>query len=145
MANDGTSFAAPSMPSDAEAGKRAYRRLPRAYSVDVAKLAFPMPEEGMLTACCDISPGGLCVEAPAGGFAPGETCRLKVLIPLLNKFSPGFFKVYENDAEQYFTALATVAWVKPLSGRLLVGFKFVNVHDDQMRSLEKLIERAFAK
>ena len=145
MVNSVNGFAAPSMPSDTDADKRSYQRLPRTYPVDVMKLAFPMPKEGMQTKCCDISKGGLCVEAPAADFAIGDTCQLKALIPLLNKFAPGFFKVYENDAEQYFTALAEVAWIKPLPGQFLVGFKFVNVHADQMKALEKLIERAFSE
>lgn len=144
MINRVNSYAVPSMPSDADADKRSYQRLPRTYPVDIAKLAFPMPKESIQTKCCDISKGGICVEAPAVDFAIGDTCRLQALIPLLNKFAPGFFKVYENDAEQYFTALAEVAWIKPLPGQFLVGFKFVNVHTDQMHALEKLIERAFA-
>ncbi|MDR3073194.1 MAG: PilZ domain-containing protein [Deltaproteobacteria bacterium] len=139
-------LAAPGMPSDDEAEKRIYQRLPRTYPVEVMKLSFPMPREGLQTKCCDISKGGVCVEAPStAGLTEGDTCQLKALIPLFNKFSQGFFKVYENDAEQYFTALSEVSWIKPLPGQCLIGFKFVNVHDDQMAALEKLIERAFAQ
>lgn len=133
------------MPSDEDAEKRVYQRLPRTYPVEVTRLDFPMPKEGMRTKCCDISKGGICVEAAAVEFAVGDTFQVRVLIPLLNKFSRNFFKVYENDAEQYFLALAEVAWVKPISGQFLIGFKFVNVHSDQMAALEKLIERAFAR
>ena len=136
---------APTMPSDDDIDKRAYQRLPRTYPVAVAKLDFPMPKESMQTKCCDISTGGICVEAPAVDFVAGDTCQVRVLIPLLNKFSQTFYKVYENDAEQYFMALAEVAWIKPMPGQFLVGFKFVNVHSDQMTALEKLIERAFAQ
>lgn len=137
-------FAAPSMPSDSDAEQRVYKRLPKTYPVEVIKLAFPMPPKGMETKCCDISKGGICVEAPKADIAIGDTCQVKVLIPMLNKFSSGFFKVYENDAEQYFMALAEVAWIKPIPGQFLMGFKFVNVHSDQMAALERLIERAFA-
>ena len=132
------------MPSDADAEQRGYQRLPRTYPVEVIKLAFPMPQNGMETKCCDISTGGICVEAPEACLAIGDTCQIKVLIPMLNKFSKSFYRVFENDAEQYFMALAEVAWIKPLPGQFLIGFKFVNVHDDQMTALEKLIERAFA-
>ena len=145
MTNSVTPFAAPTMPSDEDAEKRVYQRLPRTYPVEVTRLDFPMPKEGMQTKCCDISKGGICVEAPAVEFAVGDTFQVQVLIPLLNKFSQNFFKVYENDAEQYFLALAEVAWIKPIPGQFLVGFKFVNVHSDQMTALEKLIERAFAQ
>ena len=146
MSRSSRDFAAPAMPSGEGAEQRAYQRLPRTYPVEVIELAFPMPKEGMQAQCCDISKGGLCVEASsAEGFAVGDPCQLSVHIPLFNKFSPGFFKAHENDAEQYFTALAELIWVKPLPGRLLMGIKFINVHDDQMVALEKLIERAFAK
>jgi len=138
-------LAAPSMPSDEDAEQRVYQRLPKTYDVEVIKLDFPMPKEGLKTRCCDISTGGVCVESGEIPFELGDACQLKIHIPLLNKFSPGFFKVYENDADQFFIALAQVAWIKPLSGQFLVGFKFVNVHADQQKALEKLIERAFAQ
>lgn len=139
-------IAVPAMPNDDEVNKRAYQRLPRPYPVEVNKLSFPMGRGGaMETTCCDISKGGLCVEAPSSSLAVGDTCQVKVLIPTLNKYSSGFFKVYENDAEQYFNALAEVAWVRPLSGRYLMGFRFVNVDQDQSKALERLIEKAFAK
>ena len=145
MTNAENTFAAPAMPSDEDADKRGYQRLPKTYAVEVIKLAFPMPREGVLTRCCDISMGGLCVETPEVPFVIGDACQLKVHIPLLNKFSPGFFKVYENDADQYFLALAEVTWIKAVSGQFLAGFKFVNVHSDQLKALEKLIERAFSQ
>lgn len=145
MTNSLTAFAAPAMPTDDDTEKRAYQRLPRTYPVEVIMLDFPMPREGMRTTCCDISRGGICVEAPAAEFAVGDTVQVRALIPLLNKFSQNFFKVYENDAEQYFLALAEVAWIKPVPGQFLIGFRFVNVHSDQMAALEKLIERAFAQ
>lgn len=136
-------FAVPSMPSDEDAEKRVYQRLPKTYHTEVIKLDFPMPKEGLKTRCCDISSGGVCVESGQAPFEVGDSCQLKIQIPFLNKYSPGFFKVYENDAEQYFIALAKVAWIKPLSGQFLVGFTFVNVHEDQHNALEKLIKRAF--
>ena len=139
------SLAVPAMPSDEDADKRGFQRLPKTYPVEIIKLDFPMPKEGVKSQCCDISTGGVCLEVGEVPFAVGDACQLKILIPLLNKFSPGFFKVYENDAEQYFIALAEAAWIKPIGGQFLVGFKFVNVHADQQVALEKLIERAFAQ
>ena len=144
MSDSAIRSAAPAMPSDDDVDKRVYQRLPKTYPIEVMKLDFPMPKEGVQAKCCDISIGGICMEAPSVDFAVGDTCRLQVLIPTLNKYTAGFFKVYENDAEQYFTALAEVAWIKPVPGQFVVGFKFVNVHSDQLTALEKLIERAFA-
>lgn len=138
-------LAVPEIPSDEDAEKRTHQRLPRTYPAEIARLAFPVVAEGVQVRCCDISLGGVCVEMDDASFALGDTCQVKVHIPLLNKYAPGFFKVYENDAEQYFTALAQVAWIKPFSGRFLMGFAFVNVHSDQSTALEKLIERAFAR
>ncbi len=145
MSNNEKNFAVPAMPTDDDVEQRMFQRLPKTYPVAVMKLDFPMPKEGVQMRCCDISMGGVCVEAESASFEEGETCQLKILIPLLNKFSPGFFKVYENDAEQYFIALAQVAWIKPLPQQRLMGFKFVNVHNDQRIALEKLITRAFAQ
>ncbi len=145
MSNVQKPLAAPAMPSDEDVEKRVYRRLPKTYPVEVIKLDFPMPKEGVKTRCCDISMGGVCVESGEIPFEVGDPCQLKILIPLLNKYSPGFFKVYENDAEQYFIALSELAWIKPAGGQFLVGFKFVNVHSDQQKALAKLIERAFAQ
>ncbi|MDL2272769.1 PilZ domain-containing protein [Desulfovibrio sp. OttesenSCG-928-I05] len=136
---------APAMPNDDDVNKRAYQRLPRPYPVEVAKLSFPMNKSGVIeTTCCDISKGGLSVEAPSSSLAVGDTCQLKVLIPTLNKYSSSFFKVYENDAEQYFNALGEVAWIKPIGGRRLMGFRFVNVVAEQSQALERLIQKAFA-
>ena len=139
-------IAAPAMPSDDDVNKRVYLRLPRPYPVEVTELAFPIAKQaGIETTCCDISSGGLCVECTTAPFEVGAKCQLRVRIPMLNKFSPGFFKVYENDAEQYFLALAEVAWIKPARGQYLMGFKFVNVDNNQSQALTKLIEKAFTQ
>ena len=139
------SISAPLMPSDDEVNKRAYQRLPRPYSVVVSKLSFPMNNAVALeTTCCDVSSGGLSVEAPSSSLAVGDVCQLKVLIPTLNKYSSSFFKVYENDAEQYLNAFGEVVWVRPIGGRRLMGFRFVNVEADQRKALERLIQKAFS-
>ena len=144
MTNAVEQFSAPVAPSDDDIDKRIYQRLPRPYPVEVRKLAFPMPSESTRMTCCDISKGGICVETPPVDLAVGDVCQVTVLIPLLNKFAPGFFKIYENDAEQYFTGLGEILWKKRIGAQELVGFKFVNVHADQLKALEKLIESAFA-
>jgi len=137
--------AVPVMPGDSDVEQRSFQRLLKTYPVEVIKLDFPMPETGVQMRCCDISMGGVCTETDSAPYAMGETCQIKIHIPLLNKCSPGFFKVYENDAEQYFTALADVAWVRSVAGRFLIGFRFINVHSDQETALETFIQRAFAQ
>ena len=141
----GKADAVPVMPADGDMEQRGFQRLSKTYPVEAIKLDFPMPATGVQMQCCDISLGGVCAEADSAPFALGETCQIKITIPLLNKSAPGFFKVYENDAEQYFSALAEVVWVKPVAGRALMGFRFINVHSDQEIALERLIQRAFAQ
>jgi len=130
------------MDTDGE-NKRLYLRLPRPYRVQARELVFPIAKDPLIDVNCnDISKGGLCVEAQSP-LPVGTRLHVNVHIPLLNKFSSGFFKVYENEAEQYFQAIADVAWVKASGGMHLMGLRFVNADEDQCRSLNKLIEEAF--
>jgi hypothetical protein len=126
-----------------EENKRQHLRLPRPYRVQARELVFPIAKSPLLDVnCSDISKGGLCVESEAP-LPVGSRLHINVHIPLLNKFSSGFFKVYENDAEQYFQAIADVAWVKASGVMYLMGLRFVNADEGQCRSLGKLVEEAF--
>ena len=135
--------APPVMPSDEEANKRLHRRLPRLYPVELQRLGVSLPGGVIATNCCDISRGGLCLEARQS-FSLGDIYQVRILIPFLNRFSPAFFKVYENDVEQYFVAVGEVIWVKAHGGRYVVGIQFVNVDGDQAVALDRLIKKAFA-
>jgi c-di-GMP-binding flagellar brake protein YcgR len=117
-------------------------RLPKSYSVEVKELAFPMTGSSTIRSTVnDISSGGICIESPRS-LANGLTMQVRVNIPTLNKYSSGFFKVYENDAEQYLIAIARTVWCKPGGGRYLVGMEFVNVDETQARALTALIDKA---
>lgn len=123
--------------------KRQYDRLNRTFEVEVTELAFPMPKsKGVKTHCYDISEGGLSIESPRF-FNVGDKVQVRINIPLLNKFSPGFFKVWENDAEQYFTGIAEVVRVQRQGNKNLVGMCYINVDSDQARALAGLINKAF--
>lgn len=123
--------------------KRQYLRLPRPYRVQVRELVFPIAKNPLLEGPVnDISKGGLCIESPEA-YELGTRLHVSVHIPLLNKFSTGFFKVYENDAEQYFQAIAEVAWCEQVSDAYLVGIKFINIDEDLSGALGRLIEKAF--
>ena len=138
-------MAASSKEAQDEANKRRYLRLPRPYRVQARELVFPIAKDPLLDVNCnDISKGGLCVEAKSP-LPVGTRLHINVHIPLLNKFSSSFFKVYENDAEQFFQAIADVAWVKASGGMHLMGLRFVNADDEQCRSLGKLVEEAFLR
>lgn len=129
-------------PSDAE-NKRQFLRLPRPYRVQARELVFPIAKDPLLDVnCTDISKGGLCVESRSP-LPVGTRLHINVHIPLLNKFSSSFFKVYENDADQYFQAIADVAWIKASGGTHLMGLRFVNVDEDLCTALGKLVEGAF--
>jgi hypothetical protein len=123
--------------------KRKFLRLPRPYRVQARKLVFPIAKDPLLDShCTDIGKGGICVESRSP-LPVGTRLHITVHIPLLNKFTSGFFKVYENDAEQYFQTIADVAWVKASGGTHLMGLRFVNADEELCNALGKLVDNAF--
>jgi hypothetical protein len=127
----------------AGANKRRYLRLPRPYRVQARELVFPIAKDPLIdTDCTDIGKGGLCVEA-VRPLPVGTRLHINVHIPLLNKFSSSFFKVYENDTEQFFQTIADVAWSRDAGGRSLMGLRFVNADEDLCKALGKLVDDAF--
>ena len=127
------------------ADKRQHGRLARTFAVEVAELTFP-PSRGksVNTHCYDISEGGLSIEASVN-FKAGDRLQVRINIPLLNKFSPGFFKFWENDADQYFMAITEVMWSKLEGGKYLTGMRYINVDEDQARALASMINKAFSE
>ncbi len=133
------------MSEDMTDNRRQFVRLPKGYSVELNELKFPMSVEDSFPAtCADISSGGVCVESPEA-LEPGLRLQVKVHIPRLNKFMPGFFKTYENDAEQYLQAIAEVAWSEPLPAGYQVGLRFLDLDSDTERALNGLIDKALAE
>lgn len=128
--------------SQGEGNQRQYYRLPRDYRIEVREVTLPLPKEPLMrTTCRDISRGGVCVESPV--HLPVSTRLIvNVHIPFLNKFSRSFFKVYENDAEQYFQAIGEVAWIQPRGMGYSLGINFVNADESLSAALGKLIEDA---
>lgn len=123
--------------------KREYLRLPRPYRVQARELVFPIAKDPLIdTESRDISKGGLCVESDKE-LPVGTRLHVTVHIPLLNKFHSGFFKVYENDAEQYFQAVADVSWARPSGGKYLLGLSFVNADEEITKAVNKLVQDAF--
>lgn len=122
--------------------KRKHVRLPKSYRVEAKEFKFPMTSQPYVEAtCADISPGGICVESK-NQFKQGERLQVRVCIPRLNKFMPGFFKYYENDAEQYINAIVEVAWVESSSGYYLMGLRFLDLDQDIVKALQGLIVNA---
>lgn len=117
---------------------RKHRRLPKPFGVMLCPLTFNPRTFTPDAFCTDISKGGLSLETRRS-YSEGDKLQVKIHVPRLNKYSPGFFKFYENDAEQYFTAIAEVARCKPHGGSYSVGLKFINVDEDQSVALGELI------
>lgn len=130
------------MTNSAASDGRQFVRLPKSYSVEVKELAFPMTNSATIRSTVnDISAGGISIESPRP-LASGLTMQVRVNIPTLNKYSSSFFKVYENDADQYLIAIAKTVWCKPIGGKYLVGMEFVNVDETQGNALKSLINKA---
>lgn len=118
--------------------QRKFSRLPKNYYIQFKRLQFPMSNEPFAEArISDISAGGICVEA-AKTFSQGDRLQIKIHVPRLNKFMPGFFKFYENDEEQYINAIAEVAWME----NALMGLSFVDLDQDVVRAIQGLIKDA---
>ena len=118
--------------------QRKFSRLPKNYYIQFKRLQFPMSCEPFAEArISDISAGGICVEA-AKTFSQGDRLQIRIHVPRLNKFMPGFFKFYENDAEQYINAIAEVAWME----NDLMGLSFVDLDQDVVRAIQGLIKDA---
>jgi hypothetical protein len=127
----------------ANSDNRRSLRLPRPYRVQARELVFPIAKDPLIEGdCTDIGEGGLCVEADRP-LPVGTRLHISVHIPLLNKFSGAFFKVYENDAEQFFQTVADVAWSREEGGRSLMGLRFVDADEDMCKALGKLVDDAF--
>ena len=122
--------------------QRKYNRLPKNYLVEFKEFKFPTNAQPyQASRVVDISAGGVCVEAKSN-FSTGTRVQVRVHVPRLNKFMPGFFKYYENDAEQYVNAIAEVAWLEPAGGRYLMGFRFLDLDPDIVRGIQGLISDA---
>lgn len=122
--------------------KRKYHRLPKSYRVEAKEFCFPMTSQPFVEfACADISAGGLCVESKAS-FKQGDKLQVRICVPRLNKFMPGFFKFYENDAEQFINAIVEVAWVETKSTCHLLGLRFLDLDQDMATAIKGLINSA---
>lgn len=123
--------------------KRDYRRLPKSYRIAAKKFSFPLNDKPYVEfVCTDISAGGLCVECK-NKFKEGERLQVRICVPRLNKFMPGFFKFYENDLEQYLNAIVEVAWIEETGATCLMGLRFLDLDEDAVKAVTGLIDNAF--
>ncbi len=129
------------MESDQE--RRQYIRIPKEYRVEIQKLSYPLHSEDKIqVSSADISLGGVRVSC-SQRFDPGQKIQIRVYIAGLNKYHPGYFKVFENDVGQYIQAVAEVSWVQekvPLQMYDL-GCKFLDVYEDDWQALRGLLAK----
>ncbi len=124
--------------------RRKYTRLPKNYTVELTALSFPMNSQPTHAATsADISAGGMRVEVDAP-YRMGDRLRVRVRIPFLNKYAPTFFKVYENDVDQYLEAIAEVVRIEHeyAYGRRTLGLKFLDLDSDSVIALKNMIDKA---
>ncbi len=129
------------MASGAE--RRRYERLPKNFRVEVREFKFPLAQQRPHEVCCtDISSGGLRVECP-DRFEQGDKVTVKIHIPSLNKYHPGFLKVFETDSGQYLQAIAEIMWVEERGDEpgYALGIRFLDVDQDDWRALSNLIQK----
>lgn len=128
------------MSQDSE--RRQHTRLPKSYRLELAEFAFPLRDQPRISATCeDVSAGGLSVVVPRR-FEVGDKVQVRLHMARLNKFHPGFFKVFESDVDQSLQAVAEVVRVEeraPFCSYCL-GLRFIDVYDDDWRALHGLIQ-----
>lgn len=94
--------------------KRRHVRLPKNFRLEINEFKYPLARQPKIeTPCVDISVGGLKVESTSK-FEPGDKLQVRIYIASLNKYHPGFFKVFESDAGQYLQVIAEVVRVEEM-------------------------------
>jgi c-di-GMP-binding flagellar brake protein YcgR len=122
--------------------RRRFERLPKPYRLEVSAFRFPLAGQKRVEAHCrDISAGGVKMSCSLH-FEAGEKILVKVFIPSLNKFHPGYLKVFESDEGQYLQAIAEVMWAEQSgAGEHMLGVRFVDVDQDDWKALENLLRK----
>jgi c-di-GMP-binding flagellar brake protein YcgR len=124
--------------------KRKDNRLEKDFRVEIREFRFPLAKQPSFDVrCADISAGGLLLECRRK-FAVGDKLQVKIFIPSLNKYHPGFFKVFESDAGQFLQAIAEVVRVDdvvPFTSYHL-GIRFLDIDHDDWNALRNFISKA---
>jgi c-di-GMP-binding flagellar brake protein YcgR len=121
--------------------RRQFARLTRQFRMEISSFTFPLSKMRPIEVTgIDISTGGVAVRC-SKAFTKGEQVQITINIPKLNKYHPGFFKVFENDLGQHITAVAEIAWSNPDPEQddFILGLEFVDVYEDDLRALHNLI------
>ncbi|MFW6324513.1 MAG: PilZ domain-containing protein [Desulfovibrionales bacterium] len=122
--------------------RRQYQRIGKSFQVRLQKLEYPVNDQKSVALWCkNISAGGLLLDSEDKLFEEGDKVRTTISIPRLNKFHPGFFKVFQNDAEQNLIAVAQVvrSGKRDSGPGYEIGISFVDVYEDDWRALSRMI------
>ena len=128
-----------------DSDRRQYVRLARSFRVNLRKFEFSLAAQETVTASCrNISAGGMLLESPRA-FEQGGMVQTTIRIPGLNKFHPGFFKVFENDFDQNLVAVAEVVRCEELdcAAGFELGLRFVDVYEDDWKALHGMIMKQY--
>ena len=122
--------------------RREHSRLPVPYRLELAEFAYPLDDQPRYEAVCDdVSAGGLAVTV-GHRFALGDKVLVRLYMSRLNKFHPGFFKVFESEVGQSLQAVAEVVRAEDETGGggCRIGLRFTDVYEDDWRALHGLIQ-----
>lgn len=124
--------------------KRRDCRLEKNFRVEIREFRFPLAKQPSFEVkCTDISVGGMSLECRRK-FEAGDKLQVKIFIPSLNKYHPGFFKVFESDAGQFLQAIAEVVRVDDVVPFSLyqLGIRFLDIDHDDWNALRNFISKA---
>jgi hypothetical protein len=119
--------------------RRKTPRLAKAYRLRLREVAFP-PAAWTDATCRDVSATGIAVEC-ALPLVPGAPVEVRLVVPRLNLYHPGFFKTLENAAHQELRAVGRVVRAERQGWQALLGIQFTDLDQDDRRAWERLLAR----
>ncbi|MEJ5243763.1 MAG: PilZ domain-containing protein [Desulfomicrobiaceae bacterium] len=119
--------------------RRKTPRLAKAYRLRLREVAFP-PAAWVEATCRDVSATGLAVEC-ALTLAPGAPVEVRLVVPRLNLYHPGFFRALENAAHQELRAVGHVVRAERRGGHTVLGIELTDMDPDDQRAFARLLTR----
>jgi hypothetical protein len=122
--------------------RRSFPRIPKAVTVEVIKLLFPLPTKPDSVALGkDISGGGISFTSDMP-FDIGSSLSLKIHLKGLAEHRKPHSYLVDIAQSQPLAALGEVVWCRPSSesGRYDVGLHFTNIYEDDFKALMQYLE-----
>ncbi len=124
--------------------RRRFPRIPKAVTVEVVKLLFPLPTKPDSVALGkDISGGGISFNSDMP-FDAGTSLSLKIHLKGLAEHRKPHSYLVDIAQSQPLTALGEVMWCRPNSqtGGWDVGIQFTNIYEDDFKALKQYLEHS---